>query len=103
MAKRDVTAKVRLARKVETPGVSDVVLDFVPDYSDGRNKSWASATPALSLTMTVTDSVAKQFDLDKYYTLTFSENTEDDSVTEKTGDSVTETAINKADSEDEAK
>jgi len=53
--------------------------------------------------MTVKDSVAKQFDLDKYYTLTFSENTEDDSVTEKTGDSVTETAINKADSEDEAK
>jgi hypothetical protein len=101
MAKRDITAKIFLARKVETPGVSDVVLDFAPDYSDGRNKEWASATPALSLTMTVKEKVAKLFEVNNYYTLTFSENVEDDSITEQTDNSVTETAINKAESGDE--
>jgi hypothetical protein len=39
--------------------------------------------------------------VNNYYTLTFSENVEDDSITEQTDNSVTETAINKAESGDE--
>jgi hypothetical protein len=66
----NVTAKVILNDK----GVANdgqVQLVFNADYADGRNKEWAKYTPALSLTMAVTESVAQQFDLGQGYTLTF--------------------------------
>lgn len=48
-------------------------LRFFPDYDDGRNKEWAAATPALSLTMTVKPEVAERFEVGAHYTLTFSQ------------------------------
>lgn len=30
-----------------------VVVTFLPDYADGRNKEWSLYTPALSLSMTL--------------------------------------------------
>lgn len=60
-----VTAKVALQNNLNN------TLTFVPDYADGRNEEWASATPALSLTMTVKPEVAELFTVGGYYTLTF--------------------------------
>lgn len=69
-----ITAKVVLTRKDPfDPDVpeSQVVLQFQPDYADGRNKEWANATPALSLTMTVKAEAAGHFDEGQPYTLQF--------------------------------
>lgn len=65
------TAKIKLTGK--EPWGSDGAhhLTFQPDYQDGRNKEWASATPALSLTMTVKGDVAEHFEVGTAYTLTF--------------------------------
>jgi hypothetical protein len=68
-----VTAKVKLNPKI-TPGhggEGTSTLTFYPDYADERNKAWATATPALSLTMTVKDAVADHFVAGEAYTLTF--------------------------------
>jgi hypothetical protein len=66
----NVTAKVVLNCKIQH--YPDAVgLSFVPDYQDGRNKEWASATPALSVSMTVKDAVAEHFTAGQAYTLTF--------------------------------
>lgn len=67
----NVTAKVKLNNK--QPWEDQSVLTFVADYEDGRNKEWAKFTPALSLSMTVKNSVAEHFETGKSYTLTFSE------------------------------
>jgi hypothetical protein len=55
-----VTAKLIVTGK--TP-VADgqQALSFMPDYNDGRNKEWAKYTPALSLGMSVLESVADLF------------------------------------------
>jgi hypothetical protein len=69
----EVTAKIKCTRKQpwgDIPG-ADVMLEFQADYQDGRNKEWASATPALSLSMTVKSSVAEHFESGRAYTLTF--------------------------------
>lgn len=69
-----VTAKVKLQSKVAYAEGSDyeqVKLDFTPDYDDGRNKEWAVATPALSLSMTVKPAVAEQFTPGQAFTLVF--------------------------------
>lgn len=68
-----ITAKVKCTRKQphsENAG-SPVVLEFQPDYAQGRNAEWAEATPALSLTMTVKADVAKRFEYGQPYTLQF--------------------------------
>lgn len=71
-----VTAKIRLQSKnVSTPDESDpnrtATLSFAPDYMDGRNKEWAAATPALSLSMTVKGDVGDNFAVGDAFTLTF--------------------------------
>lgn len=69
----EVTAKVRCTSKQPTGSHddADVMLGFQPDYQDGRNREWATATPALSLNMTVKSSVAEHFEQGHAYTLTF--------------------------------
>lgn len=69
----DVTAKIKCASKqpMGSHDGADVTLGFQPDYQDGRNKEWATATPALSLTMTVKSSVAEHFEQGRAYTLIF--------------------------------
>jgi hypothetical protein len=46
-------------------------LAFSADYADERNKEWSKYTPALSVQMTVLDSVAEQFQQGGRYLLTF--------------------------------
>lgn len=76
-----MNASTRVTAKVELRGKKDAyngkLLDFVPDYGDGRNAEWAAATPSLSLTMTVREDVAEHFDMGEKYTLTFSKEVTD--------------------------
>ncbi len=70
-----ITAKVLCQHKNES-GEDDkrqVVVSFLPDYQDGRNKEWSLYTPALSLSMTLKGEVADRFEQGKAYTLTFEE------------------------------
>jgi hypothetical protein len=70
-----VTAKVHCSTKT-TQGEGDdrqVVVTFLPDYADGRNKEWSLYTPALSLSMTLKGAVADRFETGKAYTLQFVE------------------------------
>jgi hypothetical protein len=46
-------------------------IHFSADYDDERNKEWAKYTPALSVSMTVLDSVAEKFERGGRYLLTF--------------------------------
>lgn len=70
-----VTAKVQCTVKhPEWAGATR--LQFAPDYQDGRNAEWAEATPNLSLSMTVKDSVAEHFAQGQTYTLTFTPDAE---------------------------
>lgn len=70
-----VTAKVTVSRSEKPGGAGEgsTTVYFGPDYNDGRNAEWAVATPALSLTMTVKDEVAKHFPVGKPFTLVFEE------------------------------
>lgn len=70
----NITAKITCQTKdVQAEGTphEQVLLTFVPDYNDGRNKEWAKFTPALSLTMGVMPEVAEPFEQGAHYTLTF--------------------------------
>lgn len=70
-----ITAKVTCSSKTES-GEGDnrqVVVAFMPDYADGRNKEWSLYTPALSLSMTLKGAVADRFEQGKAYTLQFVE------------------------------
>lgn len=66
----DVTAKITCT-SVGPVVDGQAVLTFIPDYADGRNKEWSKYTPALSLSMTVLESVAALFAPGEAYTLTF--------------------------------
>lgn len=66
------TAKIKCSSKLE-PSDGQVSLGFAADYADERNKEWAKYTPALSVSMTVLESVAERFEPGKAYTLTFEE------------------------------
>jgi hypothetical protein len=66
----NTTAKIRLTGKTAVTD-GQTILNFSPDYAPGRNKEWAKYTPALSLGMTVLDSVAERFELGQSFTLTF--------------------------------
>lgn len=70
-----ITARVTCAMKYEqdTGVARSTVVTFGPDYADGRNKEWASATPYLNLTMTLKGPVADQFVTGHKYTLEFTE------------------------------
>ena len=65
------TVKVILQAKNDLPGADMVPLTFAPDYQDGRNKEWAAATPALSLTMSVKRELADQLQPGQRLTGTF--------------------------------
>ena len=70
-----ITAKVVCHRKDEY-GEGDArsaSVQFQPDYADGRNKEWASATPSLSLAMTLNGRAADLFKQGAAYTLQFVE------------------------------
>jgi hypothetical protein len=68
---KKVTAKVRVASKVNGGDGRGANVSFQPDYQDGRNKEWAEATPALSLHMGLKGEVADQFEQGQAWTLTF--------------------------------
>jgi hypothetical protein len=71
-----VTAKVKCSNKRPVWSHDGAyILDFAPDYGDGRNAEWAEATPALSLNMTVKGDVADAFEPGEAYTLTFESET----------------------------
>jgi len=70
-----VTAKITVSGK--TPQGTQTLLTFMPDYQDGRNKEWAEATPSLSLSMNVLNSVAERFDVGQAWTLTFTPSEEE--------------------------
>jgi hypothetical protein len=64
---------------IETPGSAGpgtTTLHFGPDYEQGRNAEWATATPGLNIVFTVRDEIADRWELHKAYTFTVSE-TED--------------------------
>lgn len=46
-------------------------LTFLPDYGQGRNAEWATATPSLSLAMNVKNAVAEGIQVGDAFTLTF--------------------------------
>lgn len=68
-----ITAKITCQNKQETGQGDDrqVVVTFVADYADGRNKEWSLYTPHLALSMTLKGAVADRFTPGAAYTLTF--------------------------------
>lgn len=66
-----VTAKVKVHYK---SGEDPVTVSFLPDYAHERNKEWASATPALSLTLTMRKEVADLFEVGEAIDLTLTRN-----------------------------
>lgn len=70
-----MTAKVKVSTKVENKDSEGVVqsvnLQFFADYADERNKEWASATPTISIQMTVNPEVGAKFTQGQAFTLTF--------------------------------
>jgi hypothetical protein len=100
-----VTAKV-VCQSWTAHGEGDnrqVVVNFAPDYQDGRNKEWSLYTPALSLSMTLKGAVADRFETGKAYTLTFTESEEErEPVLDQTKNPFEEPAEEK-DPEEEAK
>lgn len=65
-----VTAKVFCSSKtVYSTGSGGAQFRFQVNYTDGRNKEWAQATPTLSVDMSVNN--ADMFEVGKGYTLTF--------------------------------
>lgn len=67
-----ITAKVKVQSREEFAGGA-AKINIAADYSDGRNKEWASATPQLNLTMVVTENIAPRFKPGTAFTLTFDE------------------------------
>lgn len=65
------TAKVLCYSK--TLSSHQTSVRFMADYQDGRNKEWASATPALDFNITLRPDVADRFDLGNGYLVTFEE------------------------------
>lgn len=70
---KTMTAKVKV-RKVQPLGDGQTSLGFYAHYTDDEgnrvNEEWAKYTPALSLDMTVLDSVAEGIELGQACTLT---------------------------------
>jgi len=75
---RRVSMRTRVQAKNDLGfGTDNVQLQFVPDYEDGRNKEWASATPALTFSMTVIKDIAEMFEVGEKITF-YAEATGDD-------------------------
>ncbi len=65
------TAVAKLYTKQPAVDGEQTALFFNADYNDERNKEWSKYTPALSINMTVLNSVAEQFEQGARYLLTF--------------------------------
>ena len=85
---RRVSMRTRVQAKNDLGfGTDNVQLQFVPDYEDGRNKEWASATPVLTFSMTVIKDIAEMFEVGEKITF-YAEVTGDDGGDDKNeGDS----------------
>jgi hypothetical protein len=68
-----VSAVAKLQGKIAQEGLGQTILVFAADYNDPQNKEWAKYTPSFSTTMTVLDTVAEKFELEKTYLVTFEE------------------------------
>lgn len=67
-----VSAKVIVGSNVQGgQGTGTRLLSIQPDYTGGRNKEWAAATPHLYLQMTVNETAAKHFPQGQRFTLLF--------------------------------
>lgn len=65
-----VTAKFKVARRTEMDWATEIEL--VPDYAQGRNAEWATATPAGMIRLTIkNDLAAQQFQEGQPFTVTF--------------------------------
>jgi hypothetical protein len=71
-----VSAKLRLQAMQDNGNT--VGLTFTPDYQDDRNKEWAEATPALSLTMSVKKDLERLFTAGRSYTMYLEDDTRGD-------------------------
>lgn len=71
-----LTAKIQVLSTSYREYDQTCLVSFGPDYADGRNKEWATATPHLSLNMTVQAEIAKQLKVGKCYTLQFIDESE---------------------------
>ena len=75
-----VTAKVACNTKtMNNMGTSyeQVIVGFVADYAGGVNKEWATSTPSLNFSLTVTPSVAERFNIGEKFTVTFDKEEKD--------------------------
>lgn len=75
MSDVSITAKVKCTRH-QPASEGQTWLEFQADYDDDRNREWAKYTPAISVTTTVKDEVAANFELHEAYTVTFTKSTE---------------------------
>lgn len=65
-----VTAKVKVS-SITPNGDDQSTVSFTADYADDRNKEWALYTPAMSIVMTVKNSVLEHFAVGDAFTLEF--------------------------------
>jgi hypothetical protein len=70
-----VLAKVKVYNKSESNDGQQTVY-VQADYADDRNKEWAKYTPALSLSLSVIDSVADHFEVGATYDLLLTKTSE---------------------------
>ncbi|HJW36567.1 MAG TPA: hypothetical protein VJ769_08005 [Actinomycetes bacterium] len=70
---KHVTAKLRVVGKTQV-GSDQTQVSFQPDYQNDRNKDWAAATPALTLSMTMLTTVADLFNQGEAIDMTLSHN-----------------------------
>lgn len=68
-----VTAKFKVQAITDNSGYQADEVLLVPDYAQGRNKEWASATPSGTIRMYIgRDTAARQqFAIGKAFTVTF--------------------------------
>ena len=73
-----ISAKFKVQSVTENSGYKADEVLLVPDYAQGCNKDWASATPSGTIRMHIghdTEAI-KHFTVGKAFTVLFEENTE---------------------------
>lgn len=72
-----VTAKFKVTKHTKWSDNSTGEVELTPDYAQGRNTDWASATPAGVIRMTITrPEVFERFAIGQAFTVIFEENEE---------------------------
>lgn len=73
-----ISAKFKVANIVEGAGYKADRVLLVPDYADGRNKDWAAATPAgtISLDIGQDTEARKHFEPGRAFTILMEPNDE---------------------------